>query len=369
MDAHQISAARLISQGLVGPPPPSPTGTDLSPAGAVVEHLGCVQAQALGGALVSIALRLGPDVAAGVGAVRAAIDAGEIVRSWTQRGTIHLTTAKDIGWILGLTGERTMKSTAKRREYFGITDTMLGTAAELATAAIRDRGPLTREELLEAFAPIGAGDEYGHARYLITSLALRNIIVQAPMIEGKDDMKYVLAADWVPTPTNLDAEAADHEWMRRFVTSHGPVTLDDATRWTGLPKTRMRKAIQAGIDAGEIVSTDIDGVDYVHATDLEDRLTEWEAAARETMLLPGFDELILGYKDRSATLDPAHEKLVVSGGNGMFKNTVVTGTRARATWKRSPRKTGPRVLVDTFPGETVDLKTVEAVSATHPAFA
>ena len=369
MDAHQISAARLISQGLVGPPPPSPTGTDLSPAGAVVEHLGCVQAQALGGALVSIALRLGPDVAAGVGAVRAAIDAGEIVRSWTQRGTIHLTAAKDIGWILGLTGERTMKSTAKRREYFGITDTMLGTAAELATAAIRDRGPLTREELLEAFAPIGAGDEYGHARYLITSLALRNIIVQAPMIEGKDDMKYVLAADWVPTPTNLDAEAADHEWMRRFVPSHGPVTLDDATRWTGLPKTRMRKAIQAGIDAGEIVSTDIDGVDYVHATDLEDRLTEWEAAARETMLLPGFDELILGYKDRSATLDPAHEKLVVSGGNGMFKNTVVTGTRARATWKRSPRKTGPRVLVDTFPGETVDLKTVEAVSATHPAFA
>ena len=86
------------------------------------------------------------------------------------------------------------------------------------------------------------------------------------------------------------------------------------------------------------------------------------------MLLPGFDEIILGYKDRSVTLDPANEKLVVPGGNGMFKNTVVTGTRARATWKRSPRKTGPRVLVDTFPGETVDPKTIEAVSKTHPAF-
>ena len=368
MDAHQISAARLISQGLVGPPPSSPTGSDLSPAGAVVEHVGCVQAQALGGALVSVALRLGPDVTAGVAAVRAAIDAGEIVRSWTQRGTIHLTTSKDIGWILGLTGARTMKSTAKRREYFGITDAMLETAAELATSAIRARGPLTREELLESFAPIGAGDSYGHARYLITSLALQNIIVQAPMIEGKDDMKYVLTADWVPTPTHLDAEAADHEWMRRFVTSHGPVTLDDATRWSGLPKTRMRTAIQAGIDAGEIVSTEIDGIDYVHAPDLEDRLSEWEEAAHETMLLPGFDEIILGYKDRSVTLDPANEKLVVPGGNGMFKNTVVTGTRARATWKRSPRKTGPRVLVDTFPGETVDPKTIEAVSKTHPAF-
>jgi hypothetical protein len=38
-------------------------------------------------------------------------------------------------------------------------------------------------------------------------LALNNLIVQAPMIAGKDDMKYVLTADWVPLPTELDAEA------------------------------------------------------------------------------------------------------------------------------------------------------------------
>lgn len=133
MDTQQVSAARLISQGLVGPPPVSPTGTTLSPAGSVVEHLGCVQAQNLGGALASIALRLGTDESAGIAAVRAAIDSGEIVRTWTQRGTIHLTTAKDIGWILGLTGARTLKSTAKRREHFGITDDMLDSAARLST--------------------------------------------------------------------------------------------------------------------------------------------------------------------------------------------------------------------------------------------
>lgn len=368
MDAHQISAARLISQGLAGPPPPSPTGSGLSPAGAVVEHLGCVQAQALGGALASVALRLGAGAADGVAAVRAAIDAGEIVRSWTQRGTIHLTTAKDLGWILGLTGARTMKSTTKRREVFGITDAMLESAAELAVAALRDRGPLTREELLEAFAPLRAGDEYGHARYLITSLALNNLIVQAPMIEGKDEMRYVLTAEWVPTPTELDAEEALHEWMRRYVTGHGPVTIDDATRWTALPKTQVRKAIQAAIDAEEITNVRIGDTDYVQAPDLEDRLSEWESDAHKTMLLPGFDELILGYKDRSATLDRECEKLVVPGGNGMFKNTVVSGSRARGTWKRSPRKTGPRVLVEAFPDQTIDTRAVEEVAATHPAF-
>src|SRR5699024_922482 len=142
MDTQQVSAARLISQGLVGPRPVSPTGTTLSPAGSVAEPLGRVPAQNLGGALASIALRLGTDESAGIAAVRAAIDSGEIVRTWTQRGTIHLTTAKDIGWILGLTGARTLKSTAKRREHFGITDDMLDSAARLATAALRQSGAL-----------------------------------------------------------------------------------------------------------------------------------------------------------------------------------------------------------------------------------
>ncbi|NJC57810.1 winged helix DNA-binding domain-containing protein [Brevibacterium marinum] len=360
MDSLHASAARLIAQGLVASPD-STIGT----AESVVEHLGCVQAQSLGGALVSIALRTGTSVAA----VRAAMDSGEIVRTWTQRGTIHLTTAKDLGWILSLTGQRTLKSVAKRREVFGIDDAMVDAAAELAEDAIRDRGPLTRQELLDAFEPLRAGEEYGHERYLITTLALRNIIVQGPMVESKDDMKYVLTADWIPSPVEHDAETGLHEWMRRYVLSHGPVTVDDAARWTALPKTQVRPAIAEAASAGEIIAVSIDGREHFQAPDLEDRLHEGQARAGALMLLPGFDEMILGYKDRSATLDPAHEKRVVPGGNGMFKNTLIDGSRARATWKRSPRKTGPLLTVEPFAGEPVDVERAEAVAASHPAFA
>lgn len=347
MDTSQVSAARLISQGLIGPAPTSPTGSALSPAAAVVEHLGCVQAQAFGGALVSVALRADSqadesnpdDSGTGVDAVRAALDSGELVRTWTQRGTIHLTTAKDVGWILGLTGQRMIKSTAKRREFFGITDAMLD-----------------------------AGDEYGHDRYLITTLALQGIMVQAPTITGKDDLKYVLTDEWAPAPTCLDAEAALHEWTRRYVLSHGPVTVDDTARWMGLPKTGIKKALAAGVESGEIVEARVDGIDVFHAPDLEERLTEWERDAQATLLLPGFDEIILGYKDRSATFARTHEKAVVPGGNGMFKNTVIQATTARGTWKRSPRKTGPRVVIEPFDGENPDIEAAEAVAATHPAF-
>ncbi|WP_193070679.1 MULTISPECIES: winged helix DNA-binding domain-containing protein [unclassified Brevibacterium] len=359
MDSHQVSAARLIAQGLIDSPR-SETVTALS----VVRHLGCVQAQALGGALVSIALRTGTSIAA----VRAAMDSGAIVRTWTQRGTIHLTAAEDLGWILKLTGQRTLKSVAKRREFFGIDDAMVDAAALLAEEAIRDRGPLTRQELLNAFEPLQAGKEYGHERYLITTLALRNIITQGPMVDGKDDMKYVLSADWIPNPVDLDTEAALHEWMRRYVLSHGPVTIDDAARWTGLPKTPVRTAIAAAVADGEIVEDTIEGREHYQAPELEDRLHESRSGANKLLLLPGFDEIILGYKDRSATLDPEHERIVVPGGNGMFKNTLIDETKAQATWKRSPRKTGPRLIIDPFDDGAVDTDRAEAVASTHPAF-
>lgn len=360
MDSQQVSAARLISQGLIGSAQ-SGTVTALS----AVRHLGCVQAQALGGALVSVALRTGSSVAA----VREAMDSGDIIRTWTQRGTIHLTAAEDLGWILGLTGQRTLKAVAKRREVFGIDDAMVDDAAQLAEEAIRAHGPLTRQELLDAFEPLQAGEEYGHERYLITTLALRNIIAQGPMVDGRDDMRYVLTADWIPNPVELDAEAALHEWMRRYVLSHGPVTIDDAARWTGLPKTPVRTAIAAAVSDGEIVEISIDGREHYQAPELEDRLQESQSQANELLLLPGFDEIILGYKDRSATLDPTHEKLVVPGSNGMFKNTLIEGTKARATWKRSPRKTGPRLIIEPFDNNAVDHDRAEAVAASHPAFA
>jgi hypothetical protein len=50
--------------------------------------------------------------------------------------------------------------------------------------------------------------------------------------------------------------------------------------------------------------------------------------------LPGFDELVLGYRDRTAQLDADHERLVVPGGNGVFGNTLVVDGRVVGTWRR-----------------------------------
>jgi hypothetical protein len=68
---------------------------------------------------------------------------------------------------------------------------------------------------------------------------------------------------------------------------------------------------------------------------------------RAVWALPGFDEFMLGYKDRALQIDPAHFEAVVPGGNGVFRATLVRGGRVIATWTRTAMSS--RVVVDVHP--------------------
>ncbi len=52
-------------------------------------------------------------------------------------------------------------------------------------------------------------------------------------------------------------------------------------------------------------------------------------------LLPGFDEYMLGYKDRSAVLDGQYSRHIVPGNNGMFSSTIVKDGHIVGTWRRT----------------------------------
>lgn len=57
------------------------------------------------------------------------------------------------------------------------------------------------------------------------------------------------------------------------------------------------------------------------------RIPEWLA-------LPGFDEYLLGFKDRSLMVDAAGMTAVIPGGNGIFRSTLLCDGRVVGTWKR-----------------------------------
>ncbi|OYN95057.1 winged helix DNA-binding protein [Propionibacteriaceae bacterium ES.041] len=338
IERADLSLARILAQRLAGPP--------LTDATAAVTHLGCVQAQDLPGALTSVALRTADRDRAGV---RAALDAGELVRSWPMRGTLHLIAARDAGWMCELTSPRMYAQAAKRRAELGVTDAMLAHAGELAVAAITAEGPRTRAELIEMWQPHGYAEPSGRAYHLLMTLCHTGLLAQGPLrAGGKLEQCFVVLDDWVPEPvTPADREAALARWAERCFVSHGPATAADLARWTGLTMGDVRRGI-AG--ASGLVTQEIDGVPHWYAAQLPDLLAEHRRAARGLLLLPGFDELILGYADRTPTLDRDHETLVVPGRNGVFKPTVITGGRAVGTWRRVKLKGVERIEATPFPG-------------------
>jgi hypothetical protein len=61
--------------------------------------------------------------------------------------------------------------------------------------------------------------------------------------------------------------------------------------------------------------------------------------------LPGFDEYLLGYQDRTLMIDAGHLQAIIPGGNGVFQSTIVRGGRVVATWKRTLARKGVTVTV------------------------
>ena len=315
---HEVALLRLVAQRLAGPPLPD--------AATTVRWLTAVQAQDSPGALTSVALRTEGGTRA---VVEAALDAGEVVRSWPMRSTLHLVAAEDLGWIQQLCGPRVLAGAAKRRATLGLTEAEAERARELAVAALLGGGRRTRAALLRAFDEGGVATTGQRGYHLLWYLAQTGTLCLGPTDGG--EQLFVLTDEWIAKPRRLDREEALAELALRFFRGHGPATVPDLARWSGLTVTDSRAGLALVRD--QLGSIDVDGTEHLLDPATPELLDTVREQARGLFLLPGFDEFVLGYGDRSAVLDPAFADRIVPGGNGMFRPTVVHDGRIVGTWR------------------------------------
>lgn len=81
------------------------------------------------------------------------------------------------------------------------------------------------------------------------------------------------------------------------------------------------------------------------------------AEAERVVLLPGFDEFLLGYSDRRAQLNPAFAARIVPGGSGVFRPTVLSAGRVVGTWKPTGRGAQQTVAATPFTSFTQEIRT------------
>jgi hypothetical protein len=347
----RLRTARFAAQGIAAP--------GLRPA-EVVERMLAMQGQDLGQVLWAIGVRAPGSTRDDV---REAFDRGELVRSWPMRGTLHALRPDDLRLLLSLTAERTLRTIARRATDLGIDDGLLGRARDATGAALVGGRALGRDDLFAAYRAAGIDPAGGRGYHLVLQLAQEGLVAWGPT--ARVGQGLVLLDEWAPaTAEPPDRDEALRRVLLGYLRGRGPATEADAASWTKLPLGDLRRARAAAGDAVEDLG---DGL-----LALADRPAAARPAAARIPtghLLPGFDEYLLGYADRSAQLDPAHADRVVPGANGMFLPMAVVRGRVVGTWKRTERRAGHLVTITPFVAlDASSVRALEAAAARYAAF-
>ena len=327
---------------------------------AVVNWFGAMQAQDYVSGLWSLGARLPAMTRA---EVEAALERREAVRTWPMRGTIHLVPAADARWMVEVLGARALAGAARRRAHLGLDEATAERAVDVLGTALAGGGRLTRAECLAALTEAGIPADGQRGYHLLRFASLRGVTCMAP--NRGTEQTFVLLDEWVGCSNRPSRDEALATIATRYVRSHGPVPRSDLAGWTGLTLADTAAAVAAAGDA--LTTVEVDGVAMLVASEA---LAEDPPSLPETVLaLPGFDEYLLGYKNRTLMVDPAHAQAIIPGGSGVFQATIVRAGRVIGTWTRSSSTARTIVAVVALkPLRSRDRREVEAAFERYAHF-
>jgi hypothetical protein len=328
LDDVRLRRMRVASQLLHTPGRRSPAD--------VVRHLVGIQAQASLAAELGVRARAKGVTLADVD--RARLEDRSVIRTWAMRGTIHLISAEDVGWLVPLTVGPSMPRVWRRLAEESVPRRTAERAVGLIEDMLAAEGPLTRAEIAERLRRRRVRTE-GQARAHLTWLAAaRGVCCFGPTRGGRPT--FVLLRDWVSEPRALEGDGALAELATRYLRAHGPATPEDLAAWSGLRAADVRRAW--GLVADRLTEVETRG-----STTWRLRSRRAEASPDLVRLLPMFDEYLLGWRSRDLVLPERHRRRVIPGG-GMIHQAVVADGVVRGTWSGEANDDRLRVTVSPF---------------------
>ncbi len=325
MTPNEIAKLRVLNQKLTQP--------DFRRAEELVQWMGAMQAQDFGMVKWAVGIRIPGSTEQ---SVEEAIRKGEIIRTHLMRPTWHLVSAADVYWILELTAPHIKPMMRSRHKQLGLTEDIVNKSKSIIEKALQNGIHLTRDEIGQKLRTAKLVSENAQVTHIMMICEL-DLLVCSGEQKGKNQT-YALLEERVAKPLSVPREEALAKLASRYFKSHGPATLQDFIWWSGLLVKDARNAlelvksgfgsIQAGLQEywyDEANLTIQNGIESVH-------------------FLPAYDEYIISYKDRSATLNLDDHKTAISN-NGFFHPVIVANGKVLGTWKRIQSK--GRMLIET----------------------
>ena len=292
MTLEEIKLRRLAGQHLLA----------LSYTQTVVKDLCGVQAQFLSHALHGLSIRCNE------------VNTDGLVKSWTNRGTMHLFSADDLPLFLhegrthSLRPVDTLESdayiSADRKAYFAdlIVDAVAqGIDEREALKTVCEKAGMTESESQSLFDPWGG--------------AIRALCEAGRLCHKVQEKKaYQLCPAFEP----MAEKPARLELARRYFTHFGPATIKDAAYFFGTTQTKVKSWLKQL----PVTETSLDGKSYFY---IDHGLPAGEMS--ECLYLAGFDQLMLGYeKTESLFLSKEHMRDIFNLAGIVRPAILVKGT-------------------------------------------
>ena len=303
MSLEEIKIRRLVGQHLLAP---ADTQT-------VVKDLCGLQAQFLSHALHGLSIRTGT------------VNTDGLVKSWTNRGTMHLFSIDDLPLFLHdgrthfLRPVDTLESDAyissDRKAYFAdlIVDAVAQGVDERDTLkVVCEQAGMTERESQSLFDPWG-----GLIRALCETGQLCHKV--------QEKKAYQLCPEFEP----FREETARLELARRYFTHFGPATIKDAAYFFGKTQTQVK----AWLQKLPVTETKLDNKAYFY---IDNGIPS--GGLPECLFLAGFDQLMLGYEKMESLFLPKEHMRDIFNLAGIVRPAILVDGNVAGWWNMKNRK-------------------------------
>ena len=320
MTNHDIISLRLQQQLI--------KSSSLASPHEVVRYMVAVQAQDYRSSLLGIGLRMSSSAACDEDLIEQAFVDRKIVRTWPMRGTLHWVAAEDVRWMLQLLAPKVIKGSQGRYRQLELGESVLNKGRRILEKHLQGEKQLTRAEIYQLLEEEGIATHEQRGIHIIGHWAMKGLLCQVPKKNKQDN--FALLEEWLPSAPALEGEGALATLAERYIKSRGPATEYDFATWAGLKISDARRGLEM-VDS-RLKRVTVEGNSYWLAEQVV--ASTGTPNAEKAWLLPAFDEILCGYKDKSALLDAEEIKSTILK-NGVFKPIVLLGNRVVGTWQRT----------------------------------
>jgi hypothetical protein len=324
MVRKEIPAARLGNQRF--------SDDSLKGAHEVVSWFGAIQGQEYALTKWSIGLRA-PQLQDQD--VEKDLSEGRILRTHVLRPTWHFVADLDIRWMLKLTAPTVHQASAFMYRSLELNQKLFQKANKVISKALEGRA-LTRDDLtseLKRNKIVASGPRLA---YIYMNAELEGLICSGPR-PGKQ-LTYALLEERAKPAPAVSRDEALQMLTSRYFTSRGPATLKDFATWSGLKVSDCKRGIEA---ASMHIRQEKIG-EQVHYVPLNQR----PKAEGRMYLLPIYDEMIMGYKDRSVLFE-ARNKLKKPP-KLRYNGMILDNGQVIGTWRRVDEAKAIKTQFDFF---------------------